>query len=234
MTKKEFLVSVVSFLSKLKYETDANLENPINNRSRVILSAIANSAKVFGMDSISTQISDALSTSDPQTQEIILFSGLEKGPLSDKSIKSVYNIASNTLQSAGVDVDQLAAKAVDTLQPEEAPEGSDDLGDELALDDPTEGDIEDSEADDVDLSAMFGDEEGGDTPEEESSDEKPDEESGEDSDVLDSGEDLEDTSPEKPDEEEAEGRIAKEQDEEEVDLGPQPMYDWYIRFDINQ
>lgn len=232
MTKKEFLVSVVSFLSKLKYETDSNLDNPINNRSRVILSAIANSAKVFGMDSLSTQISDALSTSDPKTQEIILFSGLEKGPISDKSIKSVYNIASNTLQSAGFDVDQLVAKAVDTLQPEEAPAGPGGLGDELALDDPTEGDIEDSEADDVDLSAMFGDEDGEAAPEEDGSDEKSDEESDEDSEVLDSGEDVEDTSP-KGDEEETEGRIAKEQDEQEVDLGPQPMYDWYVRFDIN-
>lgn len=233
MTKKEFLVSVVSFLSKLRYETDENLQSPINNRSRVILSAIANSAKVFGMESLSSQINDALSTSDPQTQEIILFSGLEKGPLSDKNIKSVYNIASNILQSAGIDVDQLTAKAVDSLQSETAPESPDNLGDELASDDPTEGDVEDSGGsdDDVDLSAMFGDEGSGEETEKGAEEDAPGGGSGDDSDVLDSGEDVEDTSD--SDEEETDGRIAKEQDEEEIDLGPQPMYDWYTRFDIN-
>ncbi len=214
MNRQSYIEMVVAFLSRLKNETGFNMETPLDHSSRISLAAVANSADNMGEAQIGRLIKKALESNDPKTQEILLYSGLSQGPISDKDVKSVFQLASEKLQGMGGDPEGVASRAVapeegeetsvapfsdllgDTGEPEpEDAEGGAEAGDALSslLDD--EGDAEEAPAEPM-----------GDEPEEDA-----------DPDVDD-------------------GRIAKESDEEELAVEPEPelvpMNDWYNRFNL--
>lgn len=218
MNRQNYLEMLIAFLTRLKNETGFNLETPLDHSSRIKLAAIANSADNMGENEIGKMIKKALSSNDPKTQEILLYSGISQGPLSDKDIPSALSIASNKLQAMGGSPDIIASQAVEEPESMDMPSTSDDGTDPLT--DLLGGDDEASSSDDGGdpLADLLGDEEPS-----ESSEEGGDTESSD-------GEEEKDE--ENTDDEEVDGRIAKEgdDDEEESVPEPSPMNDWFIRF----
>lgn len=220
MNRQNYLEMIIAFLTRLKKNTGFNLETPLDHNSRIKLSAIANSAENMGEKDIGIMIQKALSSNDPKTQEILLYSGISKGPLSDNDIISALTLASNKLQSMGGNPDNIAAQA---LEPSPSSGGNDnlsDVGDEDPLSSLLGDDGVDQSSDSADgdpLADLLGDEE--------PSDENDDGEE----DNTDSKENDDEPS---NDDEETDGRIAKEGDDEELEEVPEPspMNDWFNRF----
>lgn len=216
MNRQNYIEMVVAFLSKLKNETGFNMETPLDHGSRISLAAVANSADNMGEPQIGRLIKKALESNDPKTQEILLYSGLSQGPLSDTDVKSVFQLASEKLQGMGGDPDGVAANAI-VPEDEMADDGAAPLSDLLG-DDGAGGEEGGEEGGDA-LSSLLDDEGGGEEEEEEAPAEPMGDEPEEDSDP-----DVDD------------GRIAKEGEEEEMapepDPEPVPMNDWYNRFNL--
>lgn len=224
MNRQTYLEMVISFLSKLKSETGFNLDTPLDHGSRIKLSAVANSAANMGEAQIGNLIKRALESNDPKTQEILLYSGLSAGPISDKDIKSVLTLASEKLQRMGGSPDSVAAQAVEPpQQPEEAviePDGLADLLDEPSED--TSEEEPESEKGEDDESDPLADLMGDDEKEDSESDSEPEE----------------DADADMPEDEDGDGRIAKEGEAEEIEdepfePQPQPMNDWFERFALD-
>lgn len=215
MNRQNYLEMVISFLSKLKNETGFNLESPLDHNSRISLAALANSADNMGEPQIGRLIKKALQSNDPKTQEILLYSGLQSGPVSEKDIQSAFQVASDKLQSMGGNPDSVSANAV------EPPRATDIMLSGENGEDPLSG-LLDEPAEEDPLGDIMGDDEGSEN--EEPSDEEPPEES-------------EEQEEEMPEDEDGEGRIAKEGEPEEFEEAPpepQPMNDWYRRFELDE
>lgn len=219
LNQQTYLEKVILFLSKLRDETGFNLENPLDRDSRIKLAALANSALSSGEPEIKHLIDRALATDDAPTQEILLYTGIGKGPLSPEGINSVIGVASNKLKGLGVNPDDVLKKLEPEKEEEEVEIST--FGDEFTS-----------------VNDLFGSEE------EEKATSEPEEEEEQSLDALLASDEEPEEEPEaeeKPmgDKDDGSGeRVAKEGSEDEdaeeaYEEEPQPLNDWFMRFSLN-